>query len=57
MWKIKHNNNRIQMIDMGDCPSIHIADIAPEIREGIKYLNTNDEKIYEYAKEKWIEVE
>jgi len=47
----------MQVVDMTDSPLVDIDDIIPEIRNGIKWLNTNDEKIYEYADGKWIHME
>lgn len=57
MWDVKHNHSEMQMVDMTDSPAIDIGDIIPELRDGIKWLNKNDEKVYEYTEGKWIYVE
>lgn len=54
MWDVKYNHSNSRVIDMTDSPTIYVSDVVPQIRNGIKWLNTNDEKIYEFCEGDWI---
>lgn len=56
MWNIKHNNDKLQAVDMSVSDSIMIkfSDIIPFLENGAKYFNDDDGKMYEFCNGKWI---
>lgn len=54
MWNIKHNNDKVQVVDVSDSPLIECSGEIPKLKQGTKYLNTEDGEIYEFCGVDWI---
>ena len=54
MWNIKHNNSKLQEVDISDSIMIKFSDIIPFLENGAKYFNDDDSKMYEFCSGKWI---
>lgn len=54
MWNIRHNHEKIQIVDMRNPPLIDCNGEIPKLKQGIKYLNAEDNKIYEFCGVDWI---